>query len=65
MITSKNGKALGPDGLPVEYYKVAINELARIFEVVHDNQLRRGKMTKFQRSAHSSLLYKSADRATS
>ena len=41
---------------------MAIHEWARIFEVVHDNQLRRGKMTKFQRRAHLSLLYKSGDR---
>ena len=62
IMTSKSGKAPGPDGLPIEYYKMAINEWARIFEVVHDNQLRRGKMTKFQRRSHLSLLYNSGDR---
>ncbi|OWZ01615.1 Pol Polyprotein [Phytophthora megakarya] len=59
---SKNGKAPGPDGLPIEYYKVAPNEWARIYEVVHDSQLSNGQMTKFQRRAHLSLLYKSGDR---
>ncbi|POM73524.1 Pollike protein [Phytophthora palmivora] len=59
---SKNGKAPGPDGLPIEYYKVAPSAWARIYEVVHDSQLKKGKMTKFQRRAHLSLLYKSGDR---
>ncbi|KAF4135669.1 Reverse transcriptase (RNA-dependent DNA polymerase) [Phytophthora infestans] len=60
--TSKNGKAPGPDGLPIEYYKLASNLWAQIYEVVYGNQLEKGKMTKFQRRAHLSLLYKSGDR---
>ncbi|KAG3142273.1 hypothetical protein PI126_g15112 [Phytophthora idaei] len=62
-MSSKNGKTPGPDGMPVEYYKLSPSLWARIYEVVYDNQLKKGKMTKFQRRAHLSLLYKSGDRA--
>ena len=58
ILNSKNGKAPGPDGLPIEYYKVDIHDWARIFESDHDNQLHKGQMTKFQRRAHLSLLLK-------
>ncbi|RLN96798.1 hypothetical protein BBJ28_00020081 [Nothophytophthora sp. Chile5] len=62
IVKSKNEKAPGPDGLPVEYYKVKTSLWARIFEVVYASQLEKGRMTKFQRRAHLSLLYKSGDR---
>uniref|UniRef100_A0AAV1UT42 Reverse transcriptase domain-containing protein n=1 Tax=Peronospora matthiolae TaxID=2874970 RepID=A0AAV1UT42_9STRA len=62
ILTSKNGKTSGPDGLSIRYYKVNIHAWARIFEVIHDNQLHNGQMNKFQRRAHLSLLYKSGDR---
>ncbi|KAJ8507832.1 hypothetical protein ON010_g18931 [Phytophthora cinnamomi] len=60
---SSNDKAPGPDGLPIEYYKLAPDLWARIYEVIHDFQLSKGKMTKFQRRAHLSLLYKAGDRS--
>ncbi|KAI9905223.1 hypothetical protein PsorP6_014184 [Peronosclerospora sorghi] len=63
IMKSKNGKAPGPDGLPIEYYKLAPHLWARIYEVVHAYQLKKGKMTKFQRRAHISLLYKAGDRS--
>ncbi|TYZ67605.1 hypothetical protein PybrP1_009034 [[Pythium] brassicae (nom. inval.)] len=61
--TSKNAKAPGPDGLPIEYYKIAPNTWAMIYEAVYANQLSKGRMSKFQRRAHLSLLYKAGDRS--
>lgn len=59
---SKKNKAPGPDGLPIEYYQLAPETWARIYEVVYDGQLERRRMTKFQRRAHLSLLYKAGSR---
>jgi exonuclease III len=63
IMKSENGKAPGPDGLPIEYYKIDPTHWARIYEVIHDYQFDKGKMTKFQRRAHLSLLYKKGDRS--
>lgn len=60
--TSKSNKAPGPDGIPAEYYQLAPTTWARVYEVVYAYQHARGRMTKFQRRAHLSLLYKSGDR---
>ncbi|POM79094.1 Pollike protein putative [Phytophthora palmivora] len=46
---SKNGKAPGTDGIPIEYYNIS---------VVHDSQLSKGQMTKFQRRAHLLVSFK-------
>lgn len=56
------GKTPGPDGLPLAYYKVNLPLWSRVLEVVYAAQLQRGKMTKFQRRAQVSLLYKKGDR---
>ncbi|RHY04899.1 hypothetical protein DYB36_008192 [Aphanomyces astaci] len=59
---SARNKAPGPDGLPIEYYLTDPHNWARVFEVCYSNQLHRGRMTKFQRRAHLSLLYKAGER---
>ncbi|RHZ28107.1 hypothetical protein DYB31_010149 [Aphanomyces astaci] len=59
---SARNKAPGPDGLPIEYYLTDPHNWARVFEVCYSNQLQRGRMTKFQRRAHLSLLYKAGER---
>nr|KAE8920819.1 hypothetical protein PF009_g28892 [Phytophthora fragariae] len=63
IMKSTNEKAPGPDRLPIEYYKLVPSLWTRIYEVIHDFQLSKGKMTKFQRRAHLSLLYKAGDRS--
>ncbi|KAG6609358.1 pollike protein [Phytophthora cinnamomi] len=39
IMNSSNDKAPDPDGLPIEYYKLAPDLWARIYEVIHDFQL--------------------------
>ncbi|KAF1320888.1 Pol polyprotein, partial [Globisporangium splendens] len=63
IVTSGNERASGPDGLPAEYYKLCPSTWARVYEVVYANQLAKGRMSKFQRRAYLSLLYKSGDRS--
>ena len=58
------GKTPGPDGLPLDYYHVDLPIWSRIFEVVYGAQFHKGKMTKFQRRAQISLLYKKGDRSS-
>ncbi|EGZ04865.1 hypothetical protein PHYSODRAFT_450097, partial [Phytophthora sojae] len=60
--TTASGKTPGPDGLPLEYYRVDLPLWSRIMEVVYAAQFQRGRMTKFQRRAQVSLLYKKGDR---
>jgi hypothetical protein len=63
IIHTAKGKAAGPDGLPAEYYQLFPSMWATIFELVYPSQFQRSRMTKFQRRAYLSLLYKSGDRA--
>lgn len=56
------GKAPGPDGLPVAYYYTDIALWSRVLEVVLTAQLFKGKMTKFQRRAQVCMLYKNGDK---
>ncbi|CAI5716704.1 unnamed protein product [Peronospora effusa] len=58
-----SGKTPGPDGLPLDYYKVDLPLWSRILEVIYGAQFYKGKMTKFQRRAQISLLYKHGDRS--
>ncbi|KAH9123579.1 hypothetical protein AeMF1_005458, partial [Aphanomyces euteiches] len=64
IVSSAKHKAPGPDGLPVEYYMINPHDWARVLEVCFADQLTKGRMSKFQRSAHLSLLYKSGPRLT-
>ncbi|CAI5739491.1 unnamed protein product [Hyaloperonospora brassicae] len=61
--SSSKGRSSGLDGLPVEYYQLNPHSWARIFELVYANQFSLGRMTKFQRRASISLLYKKGDRS--
>jgi hypothetical protein len=63
IVTAGNERASGPDGLPAEYYKLSPSTWARLFEIVYASQLEKGRMSKFQRRAYLSLLYKSGDRS--
>ncbi|KAH9138950.1 hypothetical protein LEN26_005320 [Aphanomyces euteiches] len=64
IVSSAKHKAPGPDGLPVEYYMINPHDWARVVEVRYADQLTKGRMSKFQRRAHLSLLYKSGPRLT-
>ncbi|RHY50558.1 hypothetical protein DYB26_006272 [Aphanomyces astaci] len=55
-------KAPGPDGLPIEYYTLHAHDWAYILSMTYASQLGKGRMSKFQRRAHLSLLYKTGDR---
>lgn len=61
--TSPKGKSCGLDGIPAEYYQLFPEKWARIYELVYAAQVARGRMSKFQRRAYISLLYKKGDRA--
>ena len=61
--TSLRNKAPGYDGLPVEYYQLFISTWAIVFELVYSAQLSKGRLTKFQRRATVTLLYKKGDRS--
>ncbi|RQM12278.1 hypothetical protein DD237_005717 [Peronospora effusa] len=56
------GKTPGPDGLPLDYYKVDLPLWSRTLGVIYGAQFFKRKMTKFQRRAQISLLYKHSDR---
>ena len=60
---SPKGRSSGLDGLPVEYYQLFPSKWARIYEMVYASQFAKGRMTKFQRRAYISLLYKKGDRS--
>lgn len=62
IVTSPKGKSSGFDGLPAEYYQLFPDKWARVYELVYASQLSRGRMTKFQRRAYITLLYKKGDR---
>ncbi|GMF42040.1 unnamed protein product [Phytophthora fragariaefolia] len=57
------GKAPGPDGLPAEYYQLFPPQWALVLELVYAAQFRKGRMTKFQRRAYLSLLFKKGSRS--
>lgn len=57
------GKAPGPDGLPAEYYQLFPSQWALVLELVYAAQFRQGRMTKFQRRAYLSLLFKKGSRS--
>ena len=57
------GKAPGPDGLPAEYYQLFPSEWAQVLELVYAAQFRKGRMSKFQRRAYISLLFKKGSRS--
>ncbi|CAH0488952.1 unnamed protein product [Peronospora farinosa] len=59
---SPKGKSSGFDGLPAEYYQLFPETWARLYELIYSAQFSRGRMTKFQRRAYISLLYKKGDR---
>nr|CCA20275.1 pollike protein putative [Albugo laibachii Nc14] len=61
--SSKPNKAPGYDGLPIEYYQLFVSEWACVLELVHPKSLEKGRMTKFQRRASITLLYKNGDRS--
>ncbi|KAF4027975.1 Reverse transcriptase (RNA-dependent DNA polymerase) [Phytophthora infestans] len=61
--TTARGKAPGPDGLPAEYYQLFPSQWALILELVYASQFRMGRMTKFQRRAYLSLLFKKGSRS--
>ena len=50
--------------MSLDYYHVDLPICSRIFEVVYGAQFHKGKMTKFQRRAQISLLYKKGDRSS-
>lgn len=56
--TSLRNKAPEYDGHPVEYYQLSISPWARGFDLIYPAQLSKGRMTKFQRRATVTLLYK-------
>lgn len=60
---SPKGKSAGFDGLPAEYYQLFPSTWARVYELVYAFNLEHGRMTKFQRRAYISLLYKAGDRS--
>ena len=57
------GKSPGPDGLPAEYYQLFPTEWAQVLELVYAAQFRKGRMSKFQRRAYISLLFKKGSRS--
>ena len=57
------GKTPGPDGLPAEYYQLFPSEWAQVLELVYAAQFRKGRMSKFQRRAYISLLFKKGSRS--
>lgn len=61
--TSSKNKSSGLDGLPAEYYQLFPEKWAQVYEIIYAAQLARGRMTKFQRRASISLLYKKGDRS--
>ncbi|RQM10836.1 hypothetical protein B5M09_012197 [Aphanomyces astaci] len=58
------GKAPGPDGLPIEYYQLQPSAWSQVLLLCYDDHFARGRMSKFQRRAHLSLLHKSGHRGT-
>ncbi|CAI5718702.1 unnamed protein product [Peronospora effusa] len=60
---SPTGRSAGYDGLPAEYYQLYPQRWAQVFEMVYANNLERGFMTKSQRKAYISLLFKGGDRS--
>ncbi|OWZ06370.1 RNA-dependent DNA polymerase [Phytophthora megakarya] len=61
--TTAKGKSSGLDGLPAEYYQIFSHKWARVYELIYASQFNKGRMTKFQRRAYISLLYKKGDRS--
>lgn len=57
------GKSPGPDGLPAEYYQLFPAKWAQVLELVYAAQFRLGRMSKFQRRAYISLLFKKGSRS--
>ncbi|OWZ18667.1 Pol Polyprotein [Phytophthora megakarya] len=61
--TTAKGKSSGLDGLPAEYYQIFSHKWVRVYELIYASQFNKGRMTKFQRRAYISLLYKKRDRS--
>uniref|UniRef100_A0AAV1V2E3 Uncharacterized protein n=1 Tax=Peronospora matthiolae TaxID=2874970 RepID=A0AAV1V2E3_9STRA len=57
------GKSPGPDVLPAEYYQLFPAKWAQVLELVYAAQFRLGCMSKFQRRAYISLLFKKGSRS--
>ncbi|KAF1319013.1 Pollike protein, partial [Globisporangium splendens] len=62
IVHSPKNKSAGYDGLPAEYYQLFPSKWAKLYELIYAAQLERGRMSKFQRRAYISLLYKGGDR---
>ncbi|GAB9474124.1 Pollike protein [Globisporangium polare] len=62
IVHSPKNKSAGYDGLPAEYYQLFPSKWAKLYELVYSAQLERRRMSKFQRRAYISLLYKGGDR---
>ena len=60
---SPTGRSLGYDGLPAEYYQLNPQRWSQVFEMVYATNFDRGIMSKSQRKAYISLLYKGGDRS--
>ncbi|RMX68859.1 hypothetical protein DD238_003993 [Peronospora effusa] len=52
------GKSPCVDGLPTEYYQLFPSQWDLVMELVYAAQFRKGRMSKFQRRAYLSLLFR-------